>query len=72
MSCKALPEMTSHWEVTEPMSCPAMAAPTVAGFATCPLMAIPAGFSGKVVFQSVGFPAGGSWELSTPVTVELF
>jgi hypothetical protein len=49
-----------------------MSAPTIGGFATCPLMAIPAGFAGKVVFQSVGFPAGGSWELSTPVTIELF
>ena len=48
------------------------AVPTVGGFATCPLMAISPGFVGKVVFQSLGFPTTGSWELSTPVTLELY
>lgn len=48
------------------------AVPTLGGFATCPLMAIPAGLVGKFVFQSLGFPPGGSWEFSTPVTLEFF
>jgi len=48
------------------------AVPTIGGFATCPMIAISPGFVGKVVFQSVGFPPGGSWEFSTPVTLELY
>ena len=48
------------------------AAPTIGGFATCPLMAISPGFVGKVVFQSLCFPTNGTWEFSTPVTLELF
>ncbi len=43
---------------------------TGGGFASWPMLPIPAGFVGKVVFQSLAFPPGGSWELSTPITVE--
>jgi hypothetical protein len=40
------------------------------GFASWPMLPIPPGFVGNVVFQSLAFPPGGSWELSTPITVE--
>jgi len=43
---------------------------TGGGFASWPMLPIPPGFVGKVVFQSLAFPPGGSWELSTPITVE--
>jgi hypothetical protein len=43
---------------------------TGGGFASWPMLPIPAGFVGNVVFQSLAFPPGGSWELSTPITVE--
>ena len=43
---------------------------TVGGFANWPMLPIPPGFVGNVVFQSLAFAPGGSLELSTPVTIE--
>jgi len=43
---------------------------TVGGFSQWPMVPIPNGFTGKVVFQCLAFPTSGSWELSTPITVE--
>jgi hypothetical protein len=40
------------------------------GFGTCPMLPIPPGFVGNVVFQSVGLAAG--LEFSTPFTLEIF
>lgn len=45
---------------------------TGGGFNSWPMVPVPGGFVGKVVFQSLAFPPGGSWELSTPITVEFF
>lgn len=46
-------------------------APTIGGFATWPMLAIPPGFTGNVVFQSLGFSSSGSIELSTPMMLEI-
>ncbi len=43
---------------------------TAGGFASWPMLPIPPGFVGNVVFQSVAPTTFGSWELSTPITVE--
>jgi hypothetical protein len=48
-----------------------MMTPTVGGFATWPMIAIPPNVQGNVIFQSLAFPPGGSWELSTPITIEI-
>lgn len=39
------------------------------GFGSFPSVAIPPAWSGKVLYQAVGF--GGSWELSTPAVVDV-
>ena len=43
---------------------------TGGGFNSWPMLPIPPGFVGKVLFQSLAFPPGGSWEVSTPITIE--
>jgi len=45
-------------------------APAPLGFGNFPMPAIPAGFSGKVLFQSVGFTAT-TIELSTPTVIDV-
>ena len=47
-----------------------MAVPTIGGTATWPMLAIPAGFTGNVIFQSLAFATSGL-ELSTPMTLEI-
>ncbi|MBL9077844.1 MAG: hypothetical protein JNL08_10090 [Planctomycetes bacterium] len=42
----------------------------VGGFASWPMLPIPAGFVGNVVFQSLAFDPSGTLELSTPITIE--
>lgn len=49
---------------------PTFWAATGGGFANWPMLPIPPGFVGNIVFQSLAFPPGGSWELSTPITIE--
>ncbi|MBL8750319.1 MAG: hypothetical protein JNK78_14230 [Planctomycetes bacterium] len=44
---------------------------TAGGFATWPMLALPPGFTGNVVFQAVGFSTFGSIEFSTPMTLEI-
>jgi hypothetical protein len=48
-----------------------LAAPTAGGWSTFPMPAIPPGFTGKVLFQSVGFSAAGTIELSTPTVIDV-
>ena len=45
--------------------------PTVGGFSTFPMPAIPPMFAGKVLFQSVGISAAGTFELSTPTVIDV-
>jgi hypothetical protein len=47
-----------------------MVAPTAFGFGSVPTPAIPAGFTGKVLFQAVGF-SSASIELSTPALIDV-
>ena len=46
-------------------------APTVGGWSTFPMPAIPPMFAGKVLFQSVGISAAGTFELSTPTVIDV-
>jgi hypothetical protein len=48
-----------------------MAPPTIGGFSTFPMPAIPPMFTGKVLFQSVGISAAGTFELSTPTVIDV-
>jgi hypothetical protein len=48
-----------------------MFTPTVGGWATFPMPAIPPGVTGKVLFQSVAFGAMGTLELSTPTVIDV-
>lgn len=43
--------------------------PYPAGFSTMPTMAIPAGFTGKLLFQGIGI-GGSGFELSTPCVID--
>jgi hypothetical protein len=43
---------------------------TAGGFASWPMLPIPGGFVGNVVFQSVALTTFNTWELSTPITIE--
>ncbi|MBX3462147.1 MAG: hypothetical protein KF830_03175 [Planctomycetes bacterium] len=43
---------------------------TAGGFASWPMLPIPAGFVGNVLFQSVALTTFNTWELSTPITIE--
>lgn len=43
----------------------------VGGFGSFPMPAIPPGFSGKVLFQSVGISTAGTFELSTPAVLDV-
>lgn len=45
--------------------------PAPFGWGSFPMPAIPAGWSGKVLFQSVGFSAAGTIELSTPTVIDV-
>lgn len=47
-----------------------MPAPSPLGWGTFPMPAIPPGFSGKVLFQSLGF-AANTLELSTPTVIDV-
>ncbi|MEZ6037880.1 MAG: hypothetical protein R3F29_10395 [Planctomycetota bacterium] len=46
--------------------------PLVGPFGSFPMVAIPAGWSGKVLYQNIGFSPWGTLELSTPATVDVF
>jgi hypothetical protein len=48
-----------------------MPAPSPLGWGSFPMPAIPAGFAGKVLFQSVGISTAGTFELSTPTVIDV-
>ncbi len=45
--------------------------PSPLGFGSFPMPAIPPGYTGKVLFQSLGFSAIGTLELSTPTVIDV-